>query len=63
MIDQHKETLNRDDPRDFIDLYLSEIAAIQERKKSPSENGENTDAKADLYFDGTPKISWFSSLY
>ena len=61
MIEQHKETLNMDDPRDFIDLYLREIAAIQERNKSPSQNQDNIDAKAALYFDGTIKI--FSIFY
>ena len=50
-----------DDPRDFIDLYLREIAAIQERNKSPSQNQDNIDAKAALYFDGTIKI--FSIFY
>ncbi|XP_067424335.1 cytochrome P450 2U1 [Emydura macquarii macquarii] len=54
IIAQHRDTLNRENPRDFIDMYLLQV---EEEKKSNSESSFNEDYLffiiGDLFIAGT----------
>ncbi|XP_064602501.1 cytochrome P450 2C26-like [Liolophura sinensis] len=52
-IKSHKETLDPDEPRDFIDAYLSEIARCQDDENSTFEDEQLLKVIGDLFVAGT----------
>ncbi len=55
-LEQHQETINPDEPRDFIDVYLNEIENEKDPKSSffKEKGVENLiQTLSDLFFAGT----------